>query len=312
MFKISKGYSDFCVPYNEKQDEMLEILKEMVDGELIFVMVVKFPSPSFVYILVGFRNVAIEQIYKHQTVSTKTDAVPLPAQLDELTEKTKGKLNLYNRLTVVYSDPSVSHVISRSSNAKKFHVIAALPTSEASLQHACQTFQGDIIAYNSDTIKIRLNRKFYYLAVKRNMFFELKYSPAIIDSNQRRATITRAQQYHMIGKSKGIIISSEATNRFHVRSPHDISSLGLIFGLSEEQAKCAISTMGRKVLIAAESRRMGRTPVLMKYEDVNTSTSEEDEDCNGGEVSMEVDSSQDCKKRKKIPPNSQSKKIKTA
>lgn len=262
----------------------------------------------FTIFLAGFRNVAIEQTHKHQTVSSKNgDSIPAPIKLDELTLKTKGKLNLFNRLTIIYSDPSISHVIGRSQNIKKFHILAALPTTEAALQHACQTFQGDIITYNADTVKIRFNRKFYYLAVRRNMFFELKYSPAIVNSNDRRATITRAQQYHMIGKSKGIVISSEATDRFHVRSPYDISSLGVIFGLSEEQAKCAISTMGRKVLVAAESRRLGRTPVLMKYEDVNTSTSEDEEDSE-----MEVDSSQNSRKRKEPESiNNNSKKLKT-
>lgn len=34
MLKISNGYSDFCVPYNSKQDVMLEILNELIDGEL--------------------------------------------------------------------------------------------------------------------------------------------------------------------------------------------------------------------------------------------------------------------------------------
>lgn len=36
MFKISNGYADFCVPYNEKQDVMLEILNEMIEGEFYF------------------------------------------------------------------------------------------------------------------------------------------------------------------------------------------------------------------------------------------------------------------------------------
>jgi ribonuclease P/MRP protein subunit RPP1 len=251
----------------------------------------------FCLFLVGFKNVAIEQYHKHETISSKSggDPIPQPVKLDELLEKTNRKLNLYHRLTIIYSDVSVSHVIGRSQNFKKYHVIAALPTTEAALQHACQTFQGDIITYNSDTIRIRLNRKFYYLAIRRNMFFELKYSPAIIDSNDRRATISRAQQYHMTGKSKGIIISSEATDRFHIRSPYDISGLGLIFGLSEEQAKCAISTMCRKVLIAAESRRLGRTPVLMKYDDVNTSTSEDE----GDDSEMEVDATSSPNSNKK-------------
>lgn len=261
--------------------------------------------------LVGFKNVAIEQTHEHESVSSKNgaDQIPLPVKLDELREKTKGKLNLYNRLTLIYSDVSISHVTGRSLNFKKYHVVAALPTTEAALQHACQTFQGDIIAYNSDTIRTRLHRKFYYLAIRRNMFFEIKYSPCIVDSNERRATITRAQQYHMVGKSKGIIISSEAKDSFQIRSPYDISSLGLIFGLSEEQAKCAISTMGRKVLISAESRRLGRTPVLMKYEDIDTSTSEEE-----SEIDVDTSSShetkspsQDSKKRKQ--PQAANKKL---
>lgn len=115
----------------------------------------------------------------------------------------------------------------------------------------------------------------------------------------------------MIGKSKNIVISSEATDSFHIRNPLGISSLGLIFGLSEEQAKCAISTMPRRVLVAAESRRMGRTPVLMKYEDVDTSTSEEEDECNDDDKeSMEVDSSPENKKRKISPEITEKKKIK--
>lgn len=214
----------------------------------------------------------------------------------------------------------MSHVIARSQNIKKFHIVAALPTSDAALQHACQTFQGDIITYNPDTIRIRLSRKFYYVAIRRNMFFELKYSPVIIDSTVRKRTISRAQQYHMVGKSKAIIISSEATDSFHIRSPYDISGLGLIFGLSEEQAKCAISTMCRKVFVSAESRRLGRSPVVMKYQDVDTSTSEEedeemkDDGKEDEDEGMEVEgSSNDSRKRKEITPKGTSrKKLKTS
>lgn len=252
--------------------------------------------------LVDFKNVAIEQIYKHGNISAKGgDPIPAPAKLDDLLEKTKRKLYLFNRLTVVYSDPSATHTLARSANAKKFHIIAALPTTESALQHACQTFQGDIITYDLDTVKIRLNRKFYYMAVRRNMFFELKYVPCIIDSSSRRATISRAQQYHMVGKSKGIIISSEAKDQFHIRNPLSIACLGLIFGISEEQAKCAISTMSLKVLVAAESRRLGKSPVLMKYEDIDTSTSEEESE--DSEFSdMEVDSTHEKRKQTEISP----------
>lgn len=226
-------------------------------------------------ILVGYRNVAIEQIFEHENVNSK---IPSPVDLSKLKEKTQGRLNLFNRLTIVYSDPSVCHSMSRSNELKKFNVIAALPTNDTALQHACQNFIGEIITYNSKTIKFRLNRKFYYLALRRNLFFELKYSPTIIDSTARRLTISRSLQYHLAGRGRGVIISSEAKDRFHVRSPCDVANLGLIFNLSEDQARSAVNLMCRKVLIAAESRRLGKTPLLASYADVDTSTSEEEED----------------------------------
>lgn len=60
--------------------------------------------------------------------------------------------------------------------------------------------------------------------------------------------------------------------------------------------------MSRKVLISAESRRLGRTPVLMKYEDVDTSTSEEEDSEMDADASSSPETkklpSQDSKKRK--------------
>lgn len=128
------------------------------------------------------------------------------------------------------------------------------------------------------------------------MFFEIKYSPTILDANERRATISRAQQCHMVGKSKGIIISSGATDRFHVRSPFDVACLGYIFGLSEEQGRAGVSSMCKNLLIASESRRLGRTPVVITLEDIDSTTSEDESDDEKG--GMDVDSDENSKKRK--------------
>ncbi|KAG5684852.1 hypothetical protein PVAND_014062 [Polypedilum vanderplanki] len=296
MIKIANGFCDLCIPYNEKKEVMLSIFKELIE--------------------IGYKNVAIEQIYSHESLVSKngSDLIPTPVNLNEYEEVTERKLHLFNRLTVIYSDPSVSHACSRSPNFKKYHIIAALPTTDTAFQHSCQSFIGDIITYNSDTIKMRFTRKFYYLAIRRNMFFEIKYSPVIVDDNERRATITRAQLYHMIGKSRGIIFTSEAKDSYQVRSPYDVGCLGFIFGLSEEQGRAAVSTVSRKVLLAAECRRLGKTPVLMKYEEIDTSTSEEEED--ESEEEMDIDESSDCsiKKRKQACLNmkSKNKRVKTS
>lgn len=258
----------------------------------------------YIVILVGYRNVAIEQVFEHENVNS---SIPSPVDLSKLRQKTEGKLNLFNRLTIVYSDPSVCHTMSKSQELKNFNIIAALPTNDTALQHACQNFIGEIITYNSKTIKFRLNRKFYYLALRRNMFFELKYSPAILDSNTRRFTISRSLQYHLSGRGRGVIISSEAKDRFHVRSPYDVSNLGLIFNLSEDQARSSVNLMCRKVLITAESRRLGKTPVLASYADVDTSTSEEETD---EESPMEVDETMKRKSSVKYSPSKKIKKMK--
>jgi ribonuclease P/MRP protein subunit RPP1 len=179
---------------------------------------------------------------------------------------------------VICNDPSVTHAMARSQTIRMYNIIAALPLTDTALQHACQNFIGDIITYNTKTIRLRLNRKFYYLALRRNMFFELKYSPAIKDSNERRSTITRSHQCHLTGRSRGIILSSGAEDRFEIRSPCDVANLGLIFNLTEDQAKSAVNSICFKVLIAAESRRLGKNPVIAKYQDIDTSTSEDDEE----------------------------------
>lgn len=49
--------------------------------------------------------------------------------------------------------------------------------------------------------------------------------------------------------------------------------------------------MCKKLLIAAESRRLGRTPVVVRYEDIDSSSSEEEEvdDDKSSDDEMETD-----------------------
>lgn len=113
---------------------------------------------------------------------------------------------------------------SQSQNLKKFNIIAGMPTTETSLQHCCSTFNGDIISFSPDHTQM-LNRKYYGLAIRRGMYFELKYSPAIVNSTNRKKIISRGHYYHAIGKSKNILLNSGAQNRFELRSPYDVANL---------------------------------------------------------------------------------------
>ncbi|XP_065083811.1 ribonuclease P protein subunit p30 [Ochlerotatus camptorhynchus] len=285
------GFSDLCVPYNSSSKELLGILNELIE--------------------LGYKNVAIEQIYDHDSSDKKGDPIPVPIDLKPLSKELDGRLRLLNRLTIIYTEGTITLVTTRSVNLRSYNVVAVIPRTLDAFQHACQTMPCDIISYNSDTVRNRMARKFYFVAVNRNIMFEIKYAPAIVNSNDRKDIINRSHKYHSYGKSKNVIISSEARNRFQVRGPYDIANLGLIFGLSEEQSKNSILALPRKVLISADSRRHGKAGLVVKirqkavdsddYSDTEVeepiSDSEEEEDDDGEDQDMEQEEVQEPPKK---------------
>lgn len=139
---------------------------------------------------------------------------------------------------------------SNSLNLKKFNIVAGQPKTDAALtvssifsdfnlyiylslqailfsfQHCCTTFNGDIVTFDAHAGgRLYVNRKAYQVAVKRGIFFEIKYSPLISDSNFRKDIIKVAHNYLVRGKSKSIVISSGATNPFELRGPYDVANL---------------------------------------------------------------------------------------
>ncbi|KAF6111171.1 ribonuclease P/MRP subunit p30 [Phyllostomus discolor] len=92
-------------------------------------------------------------------------------------------------------------------------------------------------------------------AIDRGVCFELVYSPAIKDSTMRRYTISNALSLMQVCKGKNVIISSAAERPLEIRGPYDIANLGLLFGLSESEAKAAVSTNCRAVLLHGETRK---------------------------------------------------------
>lgn len=157
----------------------------------------------------------------------KTNEVfPEPIDFSELRKKFDKKLQILNRLTIVYAHQLVSHDMNTSLNLKKFHLLAALPTNEGALQHACSTFGGDIIGMVLEDSKYCLiGHKYYQMAARRGIYFEIQYAPAIRDSNQRKDTIIVAQNLVSHRKAKNIVITSGALTAFQVRGPYDIANL---------------------------------------------------------------------------------------
>lgn len=156
-----------------------------------------------------------------------------------------------------------------------------MPTTDQALQHCCQTFNGDMVCFSLDRAHISFSRKYYNLAVERKMFFEIRYAPAIIDSNHRRNIIRRSHAYHSYGKSQNIVITSGAARQIELRSPYEVANLGLLFGLSEEQAKCAMAGNCKKLLIRATGRRHNKAVMVVKVsaeENLNDPMDTDDDD----------------------------------
>lgn len=120
------------------------------------------------------------------------------------------------------------HSQNNSQNLKKYNIIAGIPKTDQAMQHCCSTFIGDIIGMNldeSNTRPVVVNHKYYQLAVRRGMCFEIRYSPMIVDSNLRREILTISHTYASQRRAKNIIICSGALNKFQIRGPYDVANL---------------------------------------------------------------------------------------
>uniref|UniRef100_A0A8D0ENX2 Ribonuclease P/MRP subunit p30 n=1 Tax=Strix occidentalis caurina TaxID=311401 RepID=A0A8D0ENX2_STROC len=137
-------------------------------------------------------------------------------------EGTSKRIKVLTRLTLVVSDPSHCNLLrSTSANIRLYDIIAVFPKTE----------------------------KLFH-AIDRGIYFELLYTPAIKDSTMRRYTISNAISLMQICKGK---VSSQSESK--LRGPYDVANLGLLFGLSEGEAKAAVSTNCRATMLHGETRK---------------------------------------------------------
>uniref|UniRef100_A0A1B6KHT3 Uncharacterized protein n=2 Tax=Graphocephala atropunctata TaxID=36148 RepID=A0A1B6KHT3_9HEMI len=223
----------------------------------------------------GYKTVALNTlVYEEKNENTKKkksknkETIP-PPQTTFGPEKVQGKLQILQRITLYFSDANQLQKLSRSENTKKYDIVSVLPKSFSAFQLACACKDVDLITFDASEYPLYMNRKTYNLAVANGIYFEIPYAPAIEDSGKRKNTIQIAHAYHTYGKSKNIILSSGATGYLKLRSPYDIANLGILFGLSEEQAKHSMLNTCRALILRAEGRRFGRTAMTMMITDLD-------------------------------------------
>ncbi|XP_022117947.2 ribonuclease P protein subunit p30 [Pieris rapae] len=199
-------------------------------------------------------------------IKEKKDFIPPPI---DISHEVKGNLNILQRITIGFSDSSVAIKMNSSDNLKKYDLIAVIPKTLQAFQYACGTLDVDIITFEPEgRIPYKISRKLYRQAVERGIFFELMYAPAIKDSSARKNIISTAHNYHAVGKSRNIILTSSALTPIQTRSVHDVINLGFIFGLNSNESLKAIRTNVRQLILKAQGRKCGKHYMEIEIIDV--------------------------------------------
>ncbi|KAI4892348.1 hypothetical protein NFI96_018665 [Prochilodus magdalenae] len=193
----------------------------------------------------GYSTVAINYVIEGQQ---KKQQIPKPQPVAELFEKfpiIQGKskpIKVLNRLTVVATDASHFRL---SSEYKNFDILAVYPKTEKVFHAACMTYDVDIICIAAEEKQpFHCKRAPINGAIERGVVFEITYTSAIRDSTLKKYTIANAINLMSVCKGKNVIMASGA----------QASLSGLVFGLSEGDAKAAVSTNCRSVVLHGETR----------------------------------------------------------
>uniref|UniRef100_A0A8P4G8W6 Ribonuclease P protein subunit p30 n=1 Tax=Dicentrarchus labrax TaxID=13489 RepID=A0A8P4G8W6_DICLA len=195
-----------------------------------------------------------------ESAAHRESEIPAPTPINELIDQlpiVQGRsrpIRVLNRLTVVMSDSS--HFRPSSPEYRCFDLLAIQPTTEKLFHAACMMYDVDIICISvTEKLPFFFKRAPVNGAVDRGLVFEVSYSASIRDATMRRYTIANAVSLMDSCKGKNVILSSAAEKPLELRGPYDITNLGLLFGLSDGDAKEAVSSTCRSVILHAETRK---------------------------------------------------------
>lgn len=194
--------------------------------------------------------------YVFEPTTKKKQNIPAPTPINELIDQlpiVQGRsrpIRVLNRLTIVMSDSS--HYRPTAPEYRRFDLLAVYPTTEKLFHAACMTYDVDIICISvTEKLPFFFKRAPVNGAIDRGVAFEVSYSAAIRDATMRRYTIANAIALVDTCKGKNVIVSSAAEKRLELRGPYDIANLSLLFGLSDADAKEAVSSTCRSVVLHA-------------------------------------------------------------
>ncbi|CAN6871183.1 unnamed protein product [Brassica oleracea var. botrytis] len=138
---------------------------------------------------------------------------------------------------------------------KSYDIVAVRPMNQYAFDQACAKAEVDVISIDFSNLQFRLMHPLVKAAVKRGVYFEIKYSHLLSDAEKRRQVISNAKLLVDWTKGKNLIISSGAPSEnkgppsvTELRGPNDVINLMSLLGLSSERARAAISVNCRNMI----------------------------------------------------------------
>lgn len=164
------------------------------------------------------------------------------------------KVRIYTRLNVIVDTPKRAHQLMNTNggcNNEKigkilhtYDIVSATTDNEKILELLIHKSDVDIISLDfCEYLKFFFNKKLLRQAVEKQVMFEICYGKAIGNqSAYRKYFMSKVSELVENIKGKNLIISSGTNEELLHRNPHDAMSLGKLIGISQNDARAALSS----------------------------------------------------------------------
>ncbi|KAG6612637.1 Ribonuclease P protein subunit p30 [Phytophthora cinnamomi] len=160
------------------------------------------------------------------------------------------------RITLKLEEVADAQKLLGSDVVQGYDVIAAEAATPKVFQFLCEQADIDLITFDvTNRLPFQIKRPLIAAAIKRDIHFEITYTPCLGDTAGRRYFFSNASNLVRLTGGKNLVFSSGATRDILLRSPYDVLNVGLLSGLKYGQALDAISTSCLAVLEHADKRR---------------------------------------------------------
>ncbi|CAG2175724.1 unnamed protein product, partial [Oppiella nova] len=102
-------------------------------------------------------------------------------------------------------------------------------------------FECDLITFDfNHELCPNIRRANFSIPISKGIGIEINYGNSLLDQTARRSLFAFSQLLVEKTRSRNIILSSGAETSFALRSPKDVTYLGLMLGLNGDQSKAAV------------------------------------------------------------------------